>query len=68
MSLKRSLEASIAMTANGVVDREWRIRRMSRHARDAAMFVERGQIEDAGRALEKAALAFLELKEDPKCS
>lgn len=64
MTLREQLEASLAEIASAAVDREWRIRRMSRFARDAAMFAERGQIQDAGRALEKAARAWLELKDE----
>lgn len=52
--------ASIAATTQRVVEDDKRRRKISRFARDAALFADSGKKSDCKRALEKAALALLE--------
>lgn len=52
---------AIAARTRAAVDADLNQRKIARNARDAAMFAERGQYQDAKRSLEKAALVLLEM-------
>lgn len=57
----RTIE-SIAIDTQRAVERDKRLRKVSRYARDAALFADQGKEADAKRALEKSARALLELE------
>lgn len=72
-AIRRGLEASLAETeptmasiaaqTERVLHRDQLQRKAIRFAKDAVLFAEQGKVADFGRALEKAAIAYLEWRD-----